>query len=411
MPQNRPERLENLISLSSEMSKIKDIDVLMEMILRSARNFLNCDAGSIYIKQGGELEFRYTQNDTIEEIEPQKKFVLKSFRLPINHKSIAGYVAATGETLNIPDVYKLSDKLSYKFEPVYDEISSYRTHSLLTFPLKAASGSAIGVLQLINALDEKGVIIPFDPANAPYVEYFAGIAANALERALLMRTMILRMIKMTELRDPKETGNHVYRVAGYSTVIYETWAKNKGLPKAEIFYNKDILKMAAMLHDVGKTAIPDDILKKPGKLTPEEYEIIKTHSLIGAQILYDPLSEYERAAQEVALNHHERFDGRGYPGYVDVPTGLALKNYGGENGRPLAKKGKEIPLFGRIVAIADVYDALAFPRVYKEAWEHDRVLATIWEERGNQFDPEIVDALFECLLVVSSIAEKYFEKD
>ncbi len=398
---------DDLISFNAELAEVKDFDLLMERILRSARDFARCDAGSIYIKTEKGLEFRYAQNDTLERIEPNQKLVYKSFTLPLTKDSVAGYVAMTGQTVNTPDAYNMRTDREYRFDHSFDRISSYTTRSLLTIPLVTMSAGVLGVLQLVNALDDDGNPIPFDPAIEPYISYFANNAANALERALLTRTIILRLVKMTELRDPKETGDHVRRVGGYAVEIYETWAKKHGVPTDEIMHNRDILHMAAMLHDVGKAAISDKILKKPARLTPEEYEIMKGHAVMGARLLENPTTEYEKAALVVALNHHERWDGKGYPGHVDYTTGEPLEGYALDNGDPRPKRKDEIPLFGRIVAIADVYDALSFQRVYKDAWEQENVLSLLWDERGKQFDPEVTDCFFESLLMIRSIADRY----
>ncbi|MBN1293644.1 MAG: HD domain-containing protein [Candidatus Latescibacteria bacterium] len=406
------QQLKDLIFLSCELAEVKDLDVLMEKILQSAREYVHCDAGSIYIKKESQLVFSYTQNNTLQKlIKPDDKLIYNTFTVPINNNSIAGYVTITGETLNIPDVQTLPENVPFSFDPSYDEKSCYITKSVLTVPLKSRSGDVVGILQLINALNDENIIIPFDSEALPYVEYFANCAANALERAMLTRTILLRLIRMTELRDPTETGNHVRRVAGFSLEIYEKWAKKKGISQNEILRTSDVLHMAAMLHDVGKAAISDFILKKPGKLTKEEYETMKKHTLYGAQLLSDPTTDYEKAAQIVAMNHHEHYDGKGYPGHIDPVTFEPLEGFTGKNGLPRPKRGEEIPLMGRIVALADVYDALSFKRVYKEAWEQERVLAEIWEERGKQFDPEIVDAFFDSLIVIRNIADRYSEED
>ena len=120
----------------------------------------------------------------------------------------------------------------------------------------------------------------------------------------------------------------------------------------------------------------------------------------------DLYSELEEAARAVALNHHERFNGNGYPGYVDPFTGDPLPGKDND-GEPLSKKGLEIPLFGRIVAIADVFDALSSQRCYKDAWDEDRVCSIIREENGQHFDPELVDAFFTCLPTIRSIGKRY----
>jgi HD-GYP domain-containing protein (c-di-GMP phosphodiesterase class II) len=218
------------------------------------------------------------------------------------------------------------------------------------------------------------------------------------------------MISMAELRDPKETGAHVNRVGSYSVELYEVWARKKGLPPDKIERKKDTLRMAAMLHDVGKVAISDLILKKPAKLSEDEFEIMKSHTFLGARLFKDAQSEFDELAAEVALSHHEKWDGTGYPGYVDPLSEKPLSGFSGPDGGALTKKGEDIPLFGRIVAVADVYDALCSRRSYKEPWDEARVLEEMRLSAGKHFDPEIVDSFFSCLDVLRSIASRYPDK-
>jgi HD-GYP domain-containing protein (c-di-GMP phosphodiesterase class II) len=406
MRQTEKERLTNLIFLSNEISEVKDLDVLMERVLASAREFAGCDAGSIYCVSDNKLHFTYAQNDTLSSrLSPGEKLIYTTFSMPVTNTSISGFVAQTGEAVNIDDAYVLSPDLPYHFDRSYDDSANYRTRSILTVPLKMNTGRIIGVLQLINAKDGRGVSVPFDRELEPFVQYFANSAGSALERAQLMRQTLLRMISMAELRDPKETGNHVNRVGGFSVEIYEAWARCKGTSPREIDRNRDLLRMAGMLHDVGKVAISDTILKKPGKLTPEEFDTMKQHTVYGARLFGLGSSDFDIACQDVVLNHHERFDGRGYPGYVDVMTGAPTRT--DTNGSPLPKQGDEIPVFGRIVALADVYDALSSARSYKDAWTEEQVIEHIASNRGTQFDPEVVDAFMSCLPNLRSLASRY----
>ena len=169
--------------------------------------------------------------------------------------------------------------------------------------------------------------------------------------------------------------------------------------------------MAAMLHDVGKIAISDLILKKPGRFNPEEYEIMKKHTVLGAQLFQDRQSDFDDAAAQVALNHHERWDGDGYPGHVDIATGNPLKGFQRSDGSAAGKSGEETPIYGRIVALADVYDALSSARVYKEAWDEAEVLAKIEENSGRHFDPELVEIFFESLDLLRSIQKRYTDQE
>ena len=404
------QKLFQIIDLGHEIAQVKDVDILLERILTIARQFVNADAGSIYIKEDNRLKFSYTQNDTLQNKLPTgHKLIYSTFSIPVNNESISGYVAGNGTMLNIEDVYKIPDNVPYSFNKGYDEISGYRTKSMLTFPMTTTRDQVIGVLQLINAKDRDGNILSFVKEDEPFVKHFANNAAIAIERAQLTRAIILRMIKMAELRDPKETGAHVNRVAAYSIEIYEKWALGRGIPVDEIEKNKDIMRIAGMLHDVGKVAISDVILKKPGKLDADEYEIMKQHTFLGARLFTDQYSDFDEASSLVALNHHERWDGNGYPGYINPFTGHPIVGYQLKEGKVPGKKGEDIPDFGRIVAIADVYDALSCKRVYKEPWDEDRVLETLKSERGKQFDPEMIDAFFDSLDIIKSVSSRYPE--
>jgi len=158
------QKLNTVMRLGVELSEVKDVDVLLERILLEARQLTSADAGSIYIKNVGKLEFSYTQNDTQQKkLPPGKKLIYATFSIPINNQTISGYVANTGEALNIPDAYQLMSGLPYSFTSSYDDLSGYRTQSMLTFPLKTNRGDTIGVLQLINAAHHSGRAAFFRP--------------------------------------------------------------------------------------------------------------------------------------------------------------------------------------------------------------------------------------------------------
>lgn len=404
------EKLELIASLGIELNQINDLDILLERVLFRARQWVNADAGSIYISDGKNLRFEYTQNETLQsQLAEGEKLIYSTFTIPINDKSIAGYVALTGQAINLKDVYNLPHDVSYHFSSKADDTSGYKTQSMLTIPLKTSKGDVLGVLQIINAQDNAKKVVPFTKDDEKMMYHFAGIAAIALERAKMTRSIIMRMISMAELHDPKETGAHVNRVGSYAVEIYEKWARRRKIPQEEIDKKRDVLRMAAMLHDVGKIATSDIILKKPGRLTDDEFEIMKQHTLHGARLFLDKQSEFDEASGIVALNHHERWDGgsRGYPGHIDVETGEPLEEKVSDAGSAQSKKGEEIPLFGRIVALADVYDALSSARCYKEAWDEDKILSILKEESGRQFDPELVEIFLEIFDTIKSIEERY----
>ncbi len=400
------QKLRDIISLESELNQIQDLDILLERILYEARRVVQADAGSIYVRRGDELEITYAQNDTKEaELPEGQKLIYNVFTVPIATNTISGYCAATGELVNIADAYNLPDDAPYGYNPKFDRMSGYKSTSMLAIPLRTNNGEILGVIQLINKMAGDGTVSTFHKDDELVTMHFANNATVALQRAQMTRAILLRMIRMAELRDPKETGPHVNRVAGYSTEIYERWAKKRGMPDREIQRTRDNLRMAAMLHDVGKVGISDTILKKPGGFTDEEYEIMKSHTVTGAKLFLDKQSEFDDIAGEVALTHHENWDGTGYPGYVDIETGAPEKT--DENGAALGRRGEEIPLFGRIVSIADVYDALSNKRVYKAAWSEEDVLAEMKKMAGSKFDPELVDIFMEILPTIRQIADKY----
>lgn len=390
------DEFQEIVRIDSELNKIRDYDILLERVLLEARRVVHADAGSIYVKEGDQISIKFAHNDTKQKsLPPGEKQAYPHFSMPIDDKSISGYVAMTGELVNIPDVYDLSPALPYSYNTAYDAKVNYKTTSMLTVPLKSQNNVVLGVIQIINAMGADGKVRAFSKDDELLVTHFAANATVALQRAYLTRSMIIRMIRMAELRDPKETGAHVNRVAGYATEMYERWAYKHGLDKELIEKNLDLLKLAAMLHDVGKVAISDLILKKPARFTPEEYQIMQTHTISGARLFDDPQSDFDTIAADVSLTHHENWDGTGYPGWIDPVSGRILK--ADAEGRPVRRKGTEIPLWGRIVAIADVFDALMSRRVYKEAWDQDAVLKEIRAMSGTKFDPEFVDAFFEVL--------------
>ncbi len=399
-----------IFKIDAELNKIQDADLLLERILLEARLVLNADAGTIYVREGDQLVFKYSQNSTIERnLPPGEKMPYTNSRIPIDDSRIAGYVANNRTVLRITDAYAIPANKPYKFNPSFDKQSGWKTRSILCQPLVTSSGNLLGVIQVLNALDDEGKTIPFTAVDEKIVGHFAASATVALERAYTTRAIILRMNRMAEMRDPKETGAHVNRVAGYVAEIYERWAFNRGIAGAERSKTKDTLKMAAMLHDVGKVAISDLILKKPGKFTPEEYLIMQAHTCFGARLFADPQSELDEISAQVALTHHENWDGTGYPGKVDVhaenPIGTPLER--GPDGEARRLKGEEIPLGGRIVAVADVFDALISKRVYKDAWSPEQVHAEIRSQAGKKFDPEVVKAFFEVLPRIEEIRNRY----
>jgi len=405
----REEILLDIMQTTSRLYSIRDKDILLERILTEARQALNADAGSIYLVEGKRLVIHYAQNATLQKrLKPGEKLPFSIFSFPINDETIAGAAVKAKQLINEPDVYAISPDKQYKFGTISDTITGYKTVSTLTMPLIAVSGDVLGVLQMINALDIHGYIRAFTSDDELFLSHFAANAAATLMHASLTREMILRMVQMAELHDPRETGLHVHRVSNYAVEIYDRWAFNHNIHRHEREEFRDALKIAAMLHDVGKIGISDSILKKPGKLTSEEYKIMQSHTWRGSKLFLSGNSTVDTMSRDIALRHHENWDGSGYPGHISLETGAILK-YNKKHTAAQGLIGEEIPLGARITALADVYDALSCKRVYKEEWSEDKILEEIQRLRGIKFDPEITDAFFEIVPRIQAIKERFSE--
>jgi len=395
------DRLTSILNTIEELNHFKDVDSILDNILYQARRLSNADAGSIFIVENGALRFGYVHNDTLFKGNEGRDALYVDFTLPIDDKSIVGYVALTRRALNIDDAYKIPPERPYAFNPEYDQRSGYITRSMLTIPLMTLHQRLVGVMQLINAKDENGRVIPFSEESRIYVPLFANNAAVAIDRGIMNRELILRMVKMAELRDPSETGAHVQRVGAYAAEIYRQWAVRHHIEAREMKRKGDVIRLAAMLHDVGKVGISDTILKKPAKLSPSEFETIKMHTIFGGRLFANQTSELDVMSKDIALNHHEKWNGKGYPGKVEdifSPDAKISKQ---------AKSGREIPLPARIVALADVYDALCSRRSYKDSWTDEKVLSVIESESGGHFDPELVEIFFDIYDVIKAIRNKF----
>ena len=399
----REEKLQRIIESEKMLGEIQDVDVLLERILTEARSIVHADAGSIYVVDSGNLKIKYAQNDTqLKSLAPGDKLPYTFFSFPINEKSIAGYVAYSGQVLNIDDAYEIPSDKPYKFNQTTDKTTEYRTKSIYTIPLKTPIGKLLGILQIINAQNENGEVISFDSDAELFINHFAQSAIKALENAYLTSNMVRRMLKMAEFRDPKETYSHVERVSSFALEIYDRWAYNHNIPESQSHKFRDTLKIAAKFHDVGKVGISDIILKKQSpRFTPEERAIMKGHSCIGANLFEPPESFLDEMCRDVALYHHERWDGgeEGYPGKFDYSSFTI--------GEPLVVKehisGNDIPLCARIVAVADVFDALSHKRCYKDAWKIEDAFSEIQVGSGTQFDPEVVLAFMQIRDRISAI--------
>ena len=209
------------------------------------------------------------------------------------------------------------------------------------------------------------------------MEYGGYIQEQADERNRIQEEMIVSFAEITENKSG-QTGQHIKRVSEYARIL----AEQLGMSSQEV----ENIRIASTMHDVGKLMIPSEILEKPGKLTDEEYATIKTHTTYGGELLKNVEGEEMALSRTIALQHHERVDGKGYPAHLS---------------------GDEISMEGRIVAVADVYDALTSRRSYKDAWKEEDAAAEIIKGRGTQFDERVVDAFEQAHDKILEVQKKY----
>ena len=347
----------------TKIEKERDFDKALLLLSEMAKDLIQSDRCTLWI-----------YNPLTDTFSTKIAHGLKiSLELPGN-KGLTGLAKTTNDSFIINDAYSHPN-----FCPEVDEKTGYKTYNLMVVPIRNFDQEIIGVYQAVNKLDGD-----FNDYDINFLKLVAGYSAEIIDSALLKKELedtqkevIFRMGDIAEAKS-RETGNHIKRVAEYSKIL----ATNYGLSKKEV----NLIVLASPMHDIGKIAIPDKILHKPGKLTPEEFDIMKTHAAIGYDLLKFSKRKILQASAVIAHEHHEKWNGKGYP-------------------RGLAEK--EIHIYGRILAIADVFDALVSDRCYKKAWELDKAINLIKEERAQHFDPNLVDIFVDHLDDFIHIKEKY----
>jgi putative two-component system response regulator len=385
------EQILSLNRIGIALSEQHSLNELLELILTESREFTNAEAGSLYIREGNQLRFALSQNEVLEKrarakekregVTSTKSFT--GFYLSLDKSSLAGYVGVTGKILNIPDAYKIPKNREYRFNSSFDEKNNYRTKSMLMVPLKDSSGNVAGVLQLINARKGK-TAVPFSKHFETLALSLASQAAVSIKNTLLAHELkeayldtIFRLSVAAEYKDD-DTAVHIQRMSQYSAIL----AEGLGLSKTEV----ENIRFASPMHDIGKLGVPDSILLKPAKLTAEEFKEMQNHTLIGGKILENAKADILKVSEQIAVTHHEKWDGSGYP------HGLA---------------GENIPLYGRIVALADVFDALTTKRCYKPAFSMDETMHIIKEGTGRHFDPTVVAAFDRSMDAIMAVKNKF----
>jgi len=281
------------IALSSETH----LPTLLELLVREVRRFTRADAGSLYFKVGNQLRFQVAQNDTLAARKTALTGAFRSYPIPLDKTSIAGYVAVTGETLNISNVYQLPPDAEYRFNQAFDERNDYCSRSMLALPMGNHDNEIIGVLQLINALDEKGNVTVFDSDHVDLVASLASQAAVAIQNARLITAihevfaaLVRYSASAIDARSP-HTAGHSRRVATYCLRLARAVNDETNGPFAHVsFSDKELeeLNYAAWLHDIGKIGVREEVLEKVDRLTPAAMELIANRfEMIKLAILYE----------------------------------------------------------------------------------------------------------------------------
>ncbi len=381
-----------LLGICTRLNEARPVEELLDELLRQARILTRAEAGTVYVTEAGRLRFVCAQNDARHDLDitprvDERRFITGSLggkTIPIDDSSLAGHAAWRKQALRIDDVQQLPASGGLKFDPSFDRMTGYRTVSMIVAPLVDRSAQVVGVIQLINRLDDEANAGPFSARDQQIVQGLASMAAlsvrNAQMRDQLYRShldTIMRLSTAAEFRD-QETSQHIQRVSLYC----ETIARYMGAPRDWA----RLMLFASPMHDVGKLGVPDAILQKPGKLTDAERLVMQRHTLIGGHILKGSENELLQFAEKIAMSHHERWDGAGYPHKV---------------------AGAEIPLEGRVTAVADVFDALTSKRCYKPAFSVDWAFEEIAKNRGTQFDPDVVDAFVKARPEIEAVFDAY----
>jgi HD-GYP domain-containing protein (c-di-GMP phosphodiesterase class II) len=360
-----------IFDYTGKIANERHLDDVLLLMANMGREMIVADRCSVWLVDRAKNELYTTVAHGVSGI-----------RIPLT-AGLVGHSISSGEPIFIDDAYQ-----NIEFKEVLEEgalavdkRTGYHSKAMMVVPFRNNDGIIIGAYQAINKLTKAET---FTTKDLDYLTLAASYAGKSLESVQLhheieetQREIIFTMGEIGESRS-KETGNHVKRVAEYSYII----AQGLGMDQDEC----DLIKMASPMHDIGKVAIPDAVLKKPGKLDEAEFKIMQSHTKIGYGLLKNSTRKILKSAAILAHQHHEKWNGKGYP------QGL---------------KGEEIHIYGRITAIADVFDALGSERVYKAAWELDRILNLFEEERGEHFDPKIVDVFMEQLPKIIDVRDSY----
>ncbi|MDR3154745.1 MAG: HD domain-containing protein [Deltaproteobacteria bacterium] len=394
--------------LSAALNELTDVDLLLERVLTDSRVLVSAEAGSVYLKRGDALVLAICQNTYLERIVGgPSELPFLNYILKLDRASLAGYAAVERKPLVVDNTLEIDPDAPYQHYTAIDNSTNYVCQAVMTLPLLCAPGDIQGVLQLINPLDESGRVKHFTEDDLAVMKFYVQCASMALEKAMMLRSMTIRSIEVISSHDPQETPAHAQRVACMATELYDHWSERHGVPRSERFRILDMMPLAAMLHDIGKMSIPEAILTKPGRLDLNERAAMEAHVVKGARIFRKARTPLDRLVFQIILDHHERWDGQGYPGWVDIDTGQPLPGRAGPGGRVQGKRAEDISIYGRILAVADVYDALVSRKTYKDSFDESLSIQIMEQESGHHFDPEVVESLLSRRSVLKKIQDRF----
>lgn len=351
-----------LLSSASRIAKEKEPEKLIPLLADLARELLEVDRCSLFLHD--------PKNDRLYTFVAHG---VARIEVPTG-SGVVGAAFLSGEPILVPDAYA-----DPRFNPEVDRRTGYRTRNILALPIRDSKGFVMGVFQAINKLSGS-----FTPEDLELMRLLATYAGDSLETSMLYQKVrkayeetVFRLSHAAEYKDP-DTYNHIVRIGLMSAML----SSELGLDEALC----NNIRLAAPMRDIGKIGIPDSILLKRGRLEGEEWEIMKRHTIIGYEILKDSESELLQMAARISLEHHEKWDGTGYP-------------YG--------KRGEEICIEARIVSIVDVFDALTSDRPYKKAWSVEEAVKYMGGLAGSHFDPLSLDVFFQNIDKALEIKRKF----
>jgi HD-GYP domain-containing protein (c-di-GMP phosphodiesterase class II) len=351
MQRNTDELLTFIFDSIGEIAKLNDNKELLQALAKMGRDIVFADRCTIWILDKSKKLLWTKVAHGVEELTVEP------------YSGIVGDAVYSGESLVINDVYADS-----RFNSSIDEETGYKTETMMVIPMKNRQGETTGAIQVINKKNDE----IFTESDLNHLRLASTYVSETIRSMLLLEEIdatqkeLIHIMSIVGERRSAETGNHVKRVSAYTKLLAELY----GMDEEEA----TLLGEASPMHDIGKIAIPDYILNKPESLNAEEWGIMKTHAELGYAMLKSSSRKLLKAAATVAHEHHERYDGTGYPRRL---------------------KGEEAHIYGRIVALVDVMDALSSKRVYKDAWKEEDIFQHLIEEKGKHFDPNLVEILIK----------------